>query len=127
MPSGKVTHSDFLIHVSRRPAFYMECTVAQLRDHRTDERLHRLYDDLTRLRSPNFLLDVRPMGDIPKGNPPIKRIRREVGRWLNSLDPDGVTAQVRLHGYRGFPTLLICVGGWHVEFEAVPRKARTSR
>ena len=84
-------------------------------------RLNQVYDALNQLESPNFFLwiDAEQQGTRPL---PAKPLRRELERWLNSLDPDEVTQRAQNNfDEKALPSRKWARDGWIIHLEAMPK------
>ncbi len=86
-----------------------------------DRRRRDLYDALDALRSPNFFLAIDILAEGANA-PPAAKCRRELERWLVSLDPDELTENLASGGHEALPIKHWEAGEWRVEFMAIPKK-----
>lgn len=105
-------------------AFYLEAVKVgmppeKIGEDRRLEAVHRVLSDMKistfRIGLTTYTIGPRPLATKP--------LRRELKRWLVSLDPDQVTAEAALPGRTGFdrlPQLRWENDGWSLEFHAVP-------
>lgn len=114
----------------RRPDFlatkgdsrlYVEATIPSASDEsvRQNKITSQVYDVLDKTVSPNFYLWIMVQQYQPAA-PRVAPLRRELGAWLDTLDPDDVdlaTAGSR----RELPTFEWSRDGWTIEFRAVPK------
>jgi len=98
-------HPDFLVLRDGEPAFYLEGTLAQEPQQVTaaKRRLGQLEDAINRLHSPDFWLWLEVRGTAT-ANIPVAKFAKRLQNWINSLDADRVTGDVKARGEAGFPT-----------------------
>jgi len=105
----------------------MECTLAADPSLNRGEkaRLNRLIDELNKVDSPNFFIEIS-VEAIGKGSAPSSKIRKFLERELPKFNSEDVTEQERRHGWRAWPCLLWQGDGWKLEFylRSKPRKVR---
>lgn len=84
---GETTHPDFLVSRDGVRQFYVEATIGTQSDKEAGQQrlVDQGYDSFGRLRTPDFFLALRVRG-APKTAPPGARLRRELERWLQTLD-----------------------------------------
>ncbi|MBD3668722.1 MAG: hypothetical protein HUJ16_12205 [Kangiella sp.] len=124
LDNGSDKHPDFLVSFSEEEEFYVEAVLAS--EHSDAElaaerRKNVVLDSIERLESPNFFLGINAEGN-PETPPSGKALRRELSKWLATLDPDDVTNTVDEYGFEAVPKLQWCHEGWEIEFEAIPIK-----
>lgn len=78
----------------------------------------QLIDAIDRLPSPNFFVSYK-LARAGSATPPQKGLKRELTRWLASLDPDQVIAEYA--GKVPLPSHTWQEAGWCLTFEALPR------
>jgi len=86
-----------------------------------DARRDRLYDELNKIDSPDFFLwlDLDAEGDTDVS---LKELRRDLGKWLASLDPDDVLARIRESGSsQVMPRFGWSDEGWSLSVGAYPK------
>lgn len=84
-------------------------------------RLKQVYDALDQLESPNFFLwiDAEQQGTRPL---PAKPLRRELERWLETLDPDEMTHRAQnAVDDEDLPAMEWSRDGWALHLEAMPK------
>lgn len=97
--SGQGHRPDFLALRDGVPRFYLEATSAHEPKARMKEarRHDAVIDALNGVECLNFWLSVRIDGDLRRV-PPLRSLCRKVEAWVSSLNPDRVSAQVRVGG-----------------------------
>lgn len=116
---------DFLIRGEDGDEFYLEAVLAigqSPSDIAAEKRRNQVYDVINTLESPDFFIDLHPMGE-PATEPPARKWRNDISRWLSSLDPDEVTERYRIGGFATLPEIILEYGGWTVRVRAFPKKA----
>jgi hypothetical protein len=97
-------HPDFLVLRDGKPAFFVEGTLAQepQSTRAAKRRLAQLEDAINHLHCPDFWLWLDISG-VADGNIPVGKIKKRMQKWLDTLNADGVTEEVRAKGEEGFP------------------------
>jgi len=88
-------------------------------------RRNTIYDQINSWSLPNFWLHVTLLSEGP-GNPPLRRLRRELEEWIGSLNVDEIDARVTESngGYlisESAPRYTWDEAGWSIEFGVLPR------
>ena len=122
-PSDKGTRPDFLLKDSTGAKTYVEAV--QPTDVSTDKRgaqarLDVVYDSINGLEVYEWFIGVHARTD-PNVPPSGKKLKRELKRWLDGLDPDEVTEQVERSGSEACPKLGYRDKDWRIQFTAFPR------
>jgi len=102
---------------------YIEATTTSIRDGRdagAERRKAVVYEAIERLENQNFFLDVCSSG-TPATNPSGRRLRGELKRWLDDLDPDALGEKLTQEGHEILPRYTWEHDGWTVEFVAFPK------
>jgi hypothetical protein len=121
--AGTTSRPDFR---ARRDevTIYLEATVigASASETASERRRNVVYDSLNQLDSPNFFLwlDVDKEGP---SSPSARQLRRDLSRWLGTLDPDEVAATLETGGLDAAPTHVWEAAGWRVIFRPIPKRA----
>lgn len=122
---GSAARPDFLASRTSH-SFYMEATAVCEADAEVakQRRIDQVYDTLNDLDSADFFLGIESIGG-PTTAPPGRRLRSEVGAWLNSLDWQAV----KTAGEEGreFPKFKWEHEGWSIVVEALPKKEDARR
>ena len=85
---------DFLVETPSGDQFYLEATLATGRSQANaaaQQRLDQAFKTIDSIASPDFFLSLSTSG-MPTGMITGKRLKRELKRWLASLDYDEVSA-----------------------------------
>ena len=122
-PSAKGTHPDFLLQHPDGDRLYVEAAQSiEINDveQAARARLDVVFDAINRLEVSGWFLgvDSRTYPDTP---PSGKRLRRQIKRWLEGLDPDTVIENVQGHSDDAYPTFPWNDGEWEIEFTPFPR------
>lgn len=102
--------------------FYLEATSvgrdpAAISQHRRLEDVHQVLADL-RLENFRVWLSTHSVGSEPLAT---RRLRTRLTGWVQSLDPDAVSATAAsAPGFRSLPVMWWKEGDWRLEFRAVP-------
>ncbi|MGD0799502.1 MAG: hypothetical protein ABR910_17435 [Acidobacteriaceae bacterium] len=123
---NKATRPDFLATLGGRPRFYVEAvTVGDSQLTEVEEnRVNLVYDTLNVIESPDFFLSVSVDG-APSSSPSGAQLRKDLGRWLSSLDWSVVNAYYSSGDFASVPTYIWEHKGWKVEFEPIPKGPKT--
>jgi len=120
---GSENRPDFLAR-RRGTQLYLEAAVAT--DKTDDERRSQavenaLLDAINKIHSPNFFINIREL-EIPRGKQPsAKKIIAGLRKYLEGLDPDALTEQLKSHGLSGLPTWNYSDDTVRVQIEPVPK------
>jgi hypothetical protein len=124
LPNENTTHPDFLVVTPDGDSVYVEAVLASEysdADISARKRTDAVLNSIEKIDSPNFFLGVNADGH-PERPPSAKQLRRDLERWLASLDPDMVAHEVALHGHDAIPTMKWNHEDWNIVFEAIPTK-----
>jgi len=124
LQNGSATHPDFLVVTPTGESIYVEAVLAS--EHREAEvsarkRTDAVLNAIERIDSPNFFVGVDADGQ-PERPPSGKRLRKELERWLATLDPDAVARDVSKLGRDAIPRMKWQHEDWNITFEAIPKK-----
>jgi hypothetical protein len=75
---------DFLAETTSREKFYLDARVVEPQTLKNSPREERVFDELNKLHSPDFLLASMVRGEL-HSNPPLKRIRETFQAWIDQL------------------------------------------
>ena len=122
---GVTTHPDFLVSRDGQTLFYLEAIAVSnsVRDEAAVNRMNQVYDALNDLESPDFYLGMHIDG-APDTPPPAARLRRELSRWLTTLDRDAIQQAFLERRYDDIPTREWNHEGWRIVFEPMPKGNR---
>jgi hypothetical protein len=102
---GSSNHPDFLVTVGDDPKVYLEAVVAGLpsvEDAGAEARLREVIDLVNKMEIPEWFLQVEYRG-FPDAPPPVKELRRELERWLASLDIKAIDAALKAQEWDNVP------------------------
>ncbi|MGH9794140.1 MAG: hypothetical protein ACRD5G_05150 [Candidatus Acidiferrales bacterium] len=122
---GERTHPDFLAARGEEDYFYVEVTLAGLpsaKERAQGARIAQVYDCINKLDSPNFFLHIKDRG-APETSPEVGKLRRDLERWLQGLDPDRIAALYDAKQHNDIPKYTWRHEGWEVVFEPIPKSA----
>lgn len=121
--SGTTRRPDFLAR-RREESFYIEGVVAlpgNERERAAERVVDQIYDELNKVHSPNFFLDVHVEVEGTQA-PPVRKVREALEPWLVKLDPDVVMQ--RLTGGNIFMSgeqYTWSDAAWQITFTAIPK------
>lgn len=124
LPNGNSTHPDFLIITPEGESIYVEAVLASeysMADVSAHKRTDAVLNAIEKIDSPNFFIGVDAEGH-PERPPSGKSLRKELERWLASLDPDVVAHEVLALGHSAIPRMKWQHEDWSIVFEAIPKK-----
>ena len=117
-------HPDFLAR-SQRGKCYIEAAVV-MGESRAEmtalTRLHRVYDELDKLDSPNFFFEMNTRAK-PQGSLSTKQLKSWLQAWLACENPDEASSAYEALGRKGLPRRHYNLDGWPIEFVLVPKRA----
>jgi hypothetical protein len=122
---GHGTHPDFLVLRGGVRQFYIEATVAGLPfqdEQGAIARMATVYDAINTVFSPNFFLRLKLRGS-PKTPPPTRRLRDDLTKWLQQLNPDLILQLYAEKRYGDIPSFDWSYEGWDLSFEPLPKSA----
>jgi len=113
---------DFLIKSADTPLFYLEATVAADSDKASISQkiLWQLYDALSTINEPNFLIEINVELESTH-NLPIKKMRSDLQGWLQKLDSNEIIRKRTALGHDDLPHCYYEHNGWKIVFYAIPR------
>ena len=122
---GFTTKPDYLV-CSEDGAFYLEATVTRpsAADMLAERREDMVHDLLQQMHSPDFFLDV-DVDQRGSDSPPVRSLRRQVERWLATLDADSIIAATTGNDQSTLPTRQFTCGAWRFTLRALPKKPAT--
>jgi hypothetical protein len=122
---GVTTHPDFLVSRDGQTLFYFEAIAVSnsVRDEAAVNRMNQVYDALNDLESPDFYLGMHIDG-VPDTPPSAAKLRRELSRWLTTLDRDAIQQAFLERRYDDIPTREWNHEGWRIVFEPMPKGDR---
>jgi hypothetical protein len=117
--SGK--RPDFLVSSPSGKEFYLEGILATDLSHAdigANNRIKEVYDALNDIVSPNFFIGINIRG-TPTTPVPKWKLKRDVHRFLEKLDPDIVTSYYKNNN--DFPKKSFSHDDWILEYYAIPK------
>ncbi|GAC1614350.1 MAG: hypothetical protein NVS4B3_28700 [Gemmatimonadaceae bacterium] len=119
----KTGRPDFLARRGSE-SFYLEARLVTTsgEDVAASNRRNVIYDALDRLDSPHFFLWIDVIAEA-KESLATPSLRRELERWLASLDPDSAVMR-SAKTKADFPSYAWNQDGWQIEFRALPKSVR---
>lgn len=119
LPNG--SRIDFLLSRGDN-AFYVEATIARKSadEQAADSRRNRIYEELDKVRSSNFMLGITIETAATRDLPRLQALRRRLDRWLTGLGPDDAARKFEEEGE--LPSFPWADSGWSLEFKAIPSK-----
>ncbi len=124
LDNGSTKHPDFLVKTPGGDQFYLEAVLASefsSSELAAERRKNDVLEFLERIESPNFLLSIKTE-DNPNTPPKVGVLRKELSKWLESLDPDTVANEIDADGFGVIPRKIWNLDGWKITFEAIPKK-----
>jgi hypothetical protein len=126
---GVATRPDFLVSQNGQALFYLEAIAVgnSVREEAEENRINQVYDALNNLDSPDFYLGLRVEG-VPETPPPGARLRKELTRWLATLDHQAIQQAYEEQRYEDVQTYEWMHDGWRIVFDPIPKgdEARTN-
>ena len=115
---------DFLVALPSGPRFYLEAIVATGKStakSATEARLNDFYQTIEKLDSPDFFIRIQAYNFNPSTPISGSQLRREVQRWLSTLDYEQVRKAIELQLPRPFPEITFFHEGEPITFVAIPK------
>jgi hypothetical protein len=119
----KDTRPDFKATNKNGLSFYLEAvqsTDSAVEEQGANARLNVFFDTINRLDSSDFFLDIDFNG-LPKTPPPGSKLRKQLNRWLDTLNADEVINELEIYGPDSLPKFEFVHNGWEAIFQAIPR------
>lgn len=115
---------DFLAQFPSGEEVFVEATYAT--DQSRAEAAHRarldyLYDEIGKVRSPNFFLHLNSISGLDKRQPSGRRLRTFIEEKLAELDPDAVREIASHAGLDSMPHWIFQDGEFEMEFSVWPK------
>ncbi|RJG09041.1 hypothetical protein D3879_24825 [Pseudomonas cavernicola] len=124
LPNGSKARPDFHVIAPSGEEFYLEAVLASADDDTdpaAEARIGSTLDALAKASHANFMVAVEHEG-VPDTQPSGKRLLTAALRWLDSLDPDEVQAEIDRDGLYSAPTFSWGHEEWQVLLRAIPLK-----
>jgi hypothetical protein len=121
--AGTANRPDYLVTAGREPVFYLEATVAGLPSQENagaEARLREVFDLVNKLENPDFYLEVEHTG-LPNTPPPVRGLRKDLEKWLKSLDVDPIRGAWRDGAFDKLPSLRRSHNGLTLTFRPIPK------
>ncbi len=118
---------DFLVSDARAPLFYLEATlggVPSVSDAGGAARKNQVYNAINSLKSPDFFLELRIRG-APATPPSGARLRRDLTKWLGSLDFPTIDALFKANTLDEIPRYEWSHEGWNILFRPIPKSPKS--
>jgi hypothetical protein len=122
--TGSSARPDFLVTTPTGEEFYVEAVLASQRESKNsaaDARIGTTVDLLSRASHPNFMIGI-DMSGAPETPPRGTRLKNDVLRWLDTLNPEEVRACFEKGSFSSLPTLTWKHETWEVTVSAFPIK-----
>jgi hypothetical protein len=114
---------DFKASAQGTPPLYVEAATAlheSQSERGASSRADFVYDQLNRLRSPDFWLGIHVRG-APKTPPRTTALRRRLSAWLQQLDWEELRRAYEGGNVSLMPSLEYTHDGWDLTFQALPK------
>ena len=122
--SRSSTRPDFLARFPCGADVFVEAVLSKGESNEERNRhaqLNTLYDEINKIKSPNFFLTIlsakNPQGMQPSG----RKIRSFLNERLKGLNPDEISEAVRKCGAKGAPTWIFSDGSFELEVSPIPK------
>jgi len=120
---GSTKHPDFLVKNQIGEEFYVEAVLAKDEsdvDTASEARMNVVYDVINKLESLHFLIGMNIKG-APKTSPPTRKLKDQLSKWLEGLNPESIIECFNQHGLDALPKLLFSFEDWEIEFKPIPK------
>lgn len=124
LPNGSSYRPDFLVTDPDGESFYLEAVLATENnelDKSGEARKGVVLDTLSKSPHENFMTAIDDDG-TPKSPPSGRKLKNKVHKWLDSLDPDEISAQVEVSGLDSITPLTWSHDGWDLQIRPIPLK-----
>jgi hypothetical protein len=125
---AKSTRPDFLARFPSGEEVVVEAICPTDQSHADSAhraRLDYLYDEIGKVRSPNFFLHLREITGLEKRHPSGRRLRAFIEEKLAELDPDQMGEFALQGGLDSMPTWIFQDGEFELEFSIWPKSPAT--
>lgn len=122
LPNGIQFKPDFLVKAPDGEEFYLEAVLVAERnelDKGGEIRKGAVFDTLSASPHHNFMIVIDDEG-TPKTQPSGKKLLNEIHNWLNTLDPDEISAQIQKAGLDSIAPLNWSHEGWDLQIRPIP-------
>lgn len=124
LPNGLAARPDFHVVAPGGEDFYLEAVLASPDDNidiSAEARIGTTLDTLAKASHVNFMIAIEYEG-VPDTQPSGRRLLADTMRWLDSLDPDRIQAEIDQHDFLAAPSLNWEHEEWQVILRAIPLK-----
>ena len=122
LPNGSKARPDFHVISPSGEEFYLEAVLASVDDDSdpaAEARIGLTLDTLAGASHSNFMVAVEYEG-APRTQPSGKKLLAATLRWLESLDPNEVQANINCNGFDSTHSFTWEHEEWHVLLSAIP-------
>jgi hypothetical protein len=125
--SGSSTRPDFLAKFPSGDKVFVEAVV--LTDEPKSEKARRarnntLYDEINRIKSQDFFLDIRSVKNPQRIQPSGRKIQVFLNKRLKGLNPDAILETIRKYGFDAVPKWTFSDGDFELEVSPVPKSPK---
>ena len=124
---GSPKTPDFLVTSATGESFYIEAalvTDTPRHEVAAGRRRSRVLDAIDEIES-EFYININTAKEF-EFDPPIRPLLNSLRRWLDTLEPAGVSAAIAANGFGAAPRLSESHGGCDIEFEAIPESSSSA-
>ena len=123
---GTPNHPDFLVLKDGNPKFYVEAIAVgnSTKEEAEVNIANVVYDALNALDSPDFYVSIHLEG-APASTPSGAKLRKDLKKWLDTLDWDDISAKYTNSESDGVPEYDWEQDGWKLTFQPIPKSPET--
>ena len=117
-------HPDFLARFANGPELIIEARVATDKSdaqRRQSARFGALFDEIEKIRSPNFVLSIDDVSSTTSRQPSGRRVRAFIERLIAPLDPDEISVRVANGVPDALPSWTFEEDGFELTFSVIPK------
>jgi hypothetical protein len=120
---GRSRKPDFFA-TKNEESFYVEARRISTPDNEvsSENRLRSIYDAINTMDSRNFFLQLTLKSEGTEA-PSVRKLKTELAKWLQDLDPDEVITAYNGQGIEGLPGYSWEDRGWSITFRAIPKNS----
>lgn len=100
----------------------VEASDESTREAAKSARLATLYEEVDKLRSPDFFVGLQTISNPSNRQPPARKLRAFLARELRLLDADHVEAEIAASGERALPRLRFQDGDFKIIAVVIPKR-----